>query len=154
MERLADYLLDFLLRRLDNLVTGRGFCEKSTMKTLPTAFLVTLGVLVLATGRTKAGFLFVSNSGNNTITQVDASGNATIFATTGVSVPQGLGFDSSGNLYVANSGTNTIAEYSPTGAFLSYFVTSGILHSPRGLAFDSSGNLYVADAGGNSIDEF
>ena len=46
------------------------------------------------------GNLFVSTAGDRpgTIVKIDPSGQGTVFASTGLNVPQGLAFDSSGNL--------------------------------------------------------
>ena len=60
--------------------------------------------------------LYVSNGGNNTVSQIDSAGNVSTFASSGLSFPGGLAFDAAGNLYVANAGTNSVLEFSLTGA--------------------------------------
>ena len=57
------------------------------------------------------------------------------------------------NLFVANQSTNTIREFSPTGADLGNFATTG-LNGPTGLAFDKHGNLYVSNRGDGTIRKF
>src|SRR2546422_487834 len=57
------------------------------------------------------------------------------------------------NLFVANQGDNTIRAFSPGGADLGDFATTG-LNTPRGLAFDKSGNLYAGNLGDNTIRKF
>ena len=69
-----------------------------------------------------------------------------VFASSGLSGPGGLAFDSAGNLYVASEFSNTIVKYTPGGVG-SVFANSG-LDLPVGLAFDSAGNLYVTNRGG------
>jgi len=97
-------------------------------------------------------YIFVSNSGNNTIEEFDSSGVGVVFANSGLNDPQGLAFDSQGNLYVANYGNNTIEEFNTNGVG-TVFASTG-LNEPGGLAFNSSGNLYVANSGNNTIEEF
>ncbi|MCW3055792.1 MAG: hypothetical protein JWN14_4962 [Chthonomonadales bacterium] len=62
------------------------------------------------------------------------------------------------NVFVANAGDNTIHQFSPTGADLGVFASSGLNH-PDGIVFDSLGNLYVSNAAtsgtfANTIHEF
>lgn len=78
----------------------------------------------------------------------------TVFASasSGLSGPFGLAFDSAGNLYVANARNNTIEEFNSSGTG-TVFASSG-LDIPRGLAFDSAGNLYVSNFGNSTIEKF
>lgn len=71
----------------------------------------------------------------------------------GHSTPIGLAFDSNGDLLVADLDTSTINKFSPDGAALGTFASTG-LNGPGGLAFDSSGNLFVANLGNNTIHKF
>ena len=97
---------------------------------------------------------------NNTIVTYDTTGNngATIagtvatFASTNMSGPYGLAFDSMGNLYAANNSNNTISKFNSSGGYLSSISTN--LNSPNGLAFDSTGNLYAANDSNNTISKF
>src|SRR5438132_3238493 len=57
------------------------------------------------------------------------------------------------NLFVANQGDNTIHEFSPGGADLGTFATTGLL-GPTALAFDTSGNLFVSNFSGGTIGKF
>ncbi len=61
--------------------------------------------------------------------------------------------DADANLFVANQTTNTIREFSPTGADLGNFATTG-LNGPTGLAFDKRGNLYASNINGDTIRRF
>jgi len=45
-----------------------------------------------------------------------------------------VAFDKHGNLYVSNRGDGTIRKFSPSGADLGYFATTGMT-TPVGLAF-------------------
>ena len=119
-----------------------------------------VALLFAASPFARAVDLLYVTLGNNTIVTYDTTGNvgATIlatqvtFASTNLSSPQGLAFDSSGNLYAANNTGNTISKFDSAGIFKSSI--SSNLSSPRGLAFDSSGNLYAANSTGNTISKF
>jgi hypothetical protein len=73
------------------------------------------------------------------------------FATSGMSLPEGLALDAGGNLYVANYGDNTITRFAPDGVG-SVFGQTG--SGPTSLAFDPVGNLYVANYWANTIEKF
>ncbi len=91
--------------------------------------------------------VYVSNPGAGTITQIDANGNASLFAS-GLDSPEGLALNDAGNLFVADSGDGTISEINSLGTVSTF--TSG-LNGPTALAFDSGGNLYVASPGDQTI---
>ena len=92
-----------------------------------------------------AATIYVSNAGNNTIEQFTEAGVGSVFASTGLSNPQGLAFDSAGNLYVANAGNNTIVKFTPGGVGSVFASTSP--NGPYSLAFDGAGNLYAVIPG-------
>jgi DNA-binding beta-propeller fold protein YncE len=118
-----------------------------------TALVLAVWVLLSLPPTTQAAqLLYVSNAANNRIIQIDAAGNVSTFASSGLNAPVGLALDTSGNLYVANLGNGTISEFSPTGAPKGTFASG--LNAPWGLAFDASGNLYVANNGNGTISEF
>ena len=100
----------------------------------------------------RADTIYVADSGNNVIYRYSPDGSRSVFASTGLSRPQGLVFDTAGNLFVANYGNNTIARFTPGGA-VSTFASTG-LSGPAGLAFDSSGNLYAANQINSTIMRF
>ena len=90
--------------------------------------------------------MYVSNSGNGTISAVADDGSVSTFAT-GLSYnPAGMAFDKWGNLYVTDWGAGsglvgTIYKITPDG-HVSTWATG--FNGPAGLAFDGAGNLYVA----------
>ena len=92
--------------------------------------------------------LYVSNSGDGTISKIDPSGVATIFAS-GLSTPRGVAFDASGNLFVANAISSGIVSRIDTSGIVTTFATG--LSNPNGLAFASNGDLYVANGSNNTI---
>lgn len=73
-----------------------------------------------------------------------------LFAITSASA---LAFDGAGILYASDYHGATIERFSPDGAYLGVFATTGET-GPSGLAFDSSGNLYASMYVGNTIKKF
>ena len=128
------------------------------MKTNPSKLGITLSgvlALIVLTARVHAAALaytvFVTRD-NNTIEKFTPEGVGSVFASSGLSSPQGLAFDSAGNLYVVNNGNNTIEKFTPEG--VGSVFASAAFSNPAGLAFDSVGNLYVADLYHNAIVKF
>src|SRR5262249_7516823 len=83
---------------------------------------------------------------------VASSTSVAPFASSAVSYPSALAFDSAGNLYVANQGNGTVSQYSSTGTLINASYVSG-LSGPTALAFDAAGNLYVA-AGSGTVSQY
>lgn len=112
-----------------------------------------LSLLLLAAPATsRADILyFTGGPATNTISKIDSSGVATVFANSGLYNPLALAFDSAGNLYAANA-DNTIEKFNSSGVG-TLFANSG-LNAPVGLAFDSAGNLYAGNFGNNTIEKF
>ncbi|MGA2684904.1 MAG: hypothetical protein ABSF51_07610 [Verrucomicrobiota bacterium] len=111
---------------------------------------LSLGYIFLLLGGPLAhadDYVYVSNTGAGTITQIGPDGNTSTFAS-GLDSPEGLAFDSAGNLFVADAGDGTISEIS-SSANMSTFVSG--LNSPAALAFDPGGNLYVETLGDQTI---
>jgi DNA-binding beta-propeller fold protein YncE len=94
------------------------------------------------------GSLYAGMVGNNTISKFNASGQATVFASSGLNGPIPLAFDQNGYLYVGNTGNSTIMKFGPDGQ-PQLFASSGLY--PYGMTFDNAGNLYVANFGDNTI---
>jgi DNA-binding beta-propeller fold protein YncE len=53
----------------------------------------------------RAGKLFVSNIGDNSVTEITTTGQSTFVS--GLSTPRGLAFDGAGNLFEADEGSGT-----------------------------------------------
>ena len=126
-----------------------------------------------------AGNVYVTDSGNNRIRKVDATGTITTIAGTGeygfsgdggpavqaaLSYPEGVAVDGAGNVYVTDSGNNRIRKVDATGtittiAGMGEYGFSGdggpavqaALDYPSGVAVDGAGNLFIADSGNNRI---
>lgn len=123
-----------------------------------------------------SGFLYVADSGNNTVRKISPTGVVTTFAglasQTGssdgagsdarFSNPNGLSIDAMGNLYVADAFNHTIRRITPdrvvttfAGSADSWGSSDGIgsdarFTIPFGISVDPTGNVYVSD-GNNTI---
>ena len=121
-----------------------------------TAFSIRSAALLLAlwaVPATTRGQIFVSNTGNGTIGEFNATSGATVNAAlvSGLNTPTGIAV-SGGNLFVANFGVvgngsnGSIGEFNATtGATVNAALISG-LNGPTGIAV-SGGNLFVANSG-------
>ncbi len=103
-----------------------------------------------------SGDLFVSNSGNGTVSEFAAlPSTATGAYSGGLDLPDALIFDSQGDLFVADDGNNTINEFAAGGVTTTpTAVLAGGLNGPQAMAFDSHGDLFVANTGGTTVSEF
>ena len=110
------------------------------MKASICSILTAGAALLLGLARTpvRADILYVSNGNNGTIEKFTPGGVGSVFASSGLSDPYGLAFDSAGNLYVANALNSTIEKFASTGGVLSstgsVFADSGLNEAPEGLA--------------------
>lgn len=124
-----------------------------------------------------SGNVFVADSGNHAIRQIDPSGNVTTVAGSSSAVgsqdgagnaarfnsPQGIARAPDGSLYVADTQNHTIRRIVLPGTVTTFAGSPGQsgsqdgmgnaarFNQPRGLAFDAAGNLYVADTGNHLI---
>lgn len=125
----------------------------------------------------RAGNLYVSEEGNNTIRKISTEGVVTTFAGSGKEGkenhtktllasfhgPSGMVFDKAGNLYVADIYNHQIRKIDITGAVTVFagngkpgFVNASTALNasfafPVDLAIDADGNLLVVDEGNNAI---
>lgn len=124
----------------------------------------------------KLGNVFVSDTYNNYIREINSSGLTSTIAGDGnigflngsaanaeFYAPQGLAFDATSNLYIADFGNNVVRKLTTAGV-VSTFIGTGqagyndgtnplfyYYNNPTGVAFDSKGNLFIADRGNNVI---
>ena len=104
-----------------------------------------------------SGSVWVTNSGNSSVTKLDYSGAAIStssgFTAGGINNPSAITIDSSGNAWVANAGNNTITRLSTTGASGTAYSGNG-LNAPGSIAIDGSGDLWVGNTGANTVSAF
>ena len=106
-----------------------------------------------------AGDVFVTDTGNHQIVEVDAYGTASVLAISGLSPalvsPTGITIDGSGNLYLtdADVSNSRVVRVSSSGAGSVISTGAVTLSSPKGVALDQAGDIFIADTGHNQIVE-
>jgi sugar lactone lactonase YvrE len=104
-----------------------------------------------------AGDVYIVDTGNSRIVDVNAQGVASVVTITALSPalssPNGIAIDGSGNLYVADTGNSRVVEITPAGAGSVISTGSVTLGSPKGVALDQAGDLFIADTTNNRIVE-
>ncbi len=122
-----------------------------------------------------SGNLYIADSGNARIRQVNTSGAIATFVggainDGGVSSfgllnqPSGIVRDATGNTYIADTNNNRVRKVAANGIITTVAGTgtpgsigdgsaaaSAQLNAPQGLALDSSGNLYIADTNNQRV---
>ena len=105
-----------------------------------------------------AGAVWVTNSGNSSVTKLNAAGAAVSgssgFTTGGFSTPAAIAIDLSGNAWVANAGNNTLTELNSAGGSGGPGSSGNGLSTPASIAIDGSGNIWVANSGANPVSAF
>ena len=100
------------------------------------------------------GDVYLADSANNAIDEIDSSGYYSVYASSGLLNPHGVAADptafNAGVLYIADTGNNALEVYYAPGP-VSPLATG--LNAPKGVAIDLDENLYVADTGNNLIKE-
>ncbi len=110
------------------------------------------------------GNVYIADTNNNSIRQIDTSGTITTLATGPLSVPQGVALDPSGNVVIADSGNNRIVELDLAGNLevLAGTGSAGFggddqaaidaeLDSPYRVAIGLDGTIYIGDRSNNRI---
>jgi sugar lactone lactonase YvrE len=104
-----------------------------------------------------AGDVYIVDALNNRIVEVNAQGDASVLAITGLSPalsnPNGIAIDGSGNLYVADTGNSRVVEITAAGVGSVISTGSVTLSGPKGVALDQAGDIFIADTGNNRVAE-
>jgi len=104
-----------------------------------------------------SGNLYVADTSNSRIVEVNAQGVASVLTISGLSTvlsgPKGITIDGSGNLYIADTGNNRVVEVTSAGAGSVVSLGSLTLSSPQGVALDQSGDIFISDSSHNRIVE-
>ena len=101
------------------------------------------------------GDMYIADTNNKRIVEVNAAGTASIVALPGLSLsyPNGVAVDGRGELFIADLYNFRIVELSAAGS-ASVVATPGLsLAYPEGVAVDAQGDLFIADEGNNRIVE-
>ncbi|MGO9011944.1 MAG: hypothetical protein ACLQPN_17740 [Bryobacteraceae bacterium] len=125
------------------------------------------------------GNLYLSDTDNNRVRKVDATGIITTFAGTGtagfsgdggpanaaqLNLPYGLAVDAAGYVYIADLGNDRVRRIGPDGTIVTIAGTgvkgysgdggpanAAQLFTPRNVAVDATGNLYIAEFEGHRV---
>jgi streptogramin lyase len=102
--------------------------------------------------------VWISDSGNNTMTELNSTGTLVAnYTGGGLNTPQGVAIDGLGNVWVANNTGKSVTELNNSGAAFSPSTgfIGGAMNSPYSLAIDGSGNVWVSNnaTGSNSVTE-
>ena len=106
-----------------------------------------------------AGDVFVADTGNHQIVEVNAYGTPSVLTISGLSPalvsPTGIAIDGSGNLYITDADPSNSRVVKVTSSGTGSVIGTGAvtLGSPKGVALDQSGDIFIADTGHNQIVE-
>jgi len=102
-----------------------------------------------------SGNVWVSNNGNNMITELGPTGAAATgspYSGGGLDEPEGIAIDNGANVWVANGG-GSISELTSGGTWATTYTDTN-LDLPIYIAIDASNNVWVANNGNNVVSVF
>jgi len=101
------------------------------------------------------GVVYVADTNNHRIAQIDANGTVSTFALSGsaseLSYPTDVAVDAAGVMYVTDSGNKRVAKIAAGGAITTLAGGLLVLDKPRSAAANADGEIYVADTGHDRI---
>ncbi len=143
----------FFLGVCENAHASFSLTFQGLVRTVPSGALSSPAGIVVDS----AGNVFIADTGDNRIVEVNAQGAASVLAISGIgaplSSPSGLALDGAGNLYIADTGNSRIVKATSSGAGSVIPTGSVTLSSPQGVALDQLGNIFIADTGNSRIVE-
>jgi len=95
-----------------------------------------------------AGNVYIADTDNDRIKQVERSGKISIFNAGPLDHPWDVAADDRGNIYVADEKNNRVITLDTTGAVTPI---GGSLIKPHGVAVAASGNVYIADTDNHCV---
>jgi hypothetical protein len=102
----------------------------------------------------KAGALYVTNDGNNTVTVYPkGQSSPSLTIATGIDGPYGVGVDSKGKVFVSNINNNTVTAYAAGSTTPYATIDFGPYGQPVGVGIDASDNVFVASDTHNAVFE-
>lgn len=101
-----------------------------------------------------AANVWVTNSGSNTVTEMDNSGavlsGSTGYAVGSMNVPSAIAIDPAGNAWIANTGNSTVTELTSAGTSANIF-SGGSMSAPSSIAIDGFNNVWITNSGNSSL---
>jgi serine/threonine-protein kinase len=102
----------------------------------------------------KAGALYVTNEGNNTVTVYPhGASTPSLTISTGINGPYGIAVDSSGDVFVSNLNNNNITAYKAGATTPFETIDFTPYGQPVGVGVDGSDNIWVACDTSNGVFE-
>ena len=98
------------------------------------------------------GNVWITNRGNNTVTELAHSGAVLASSAAVLGGPAAIAIDATGGPWIANATADTLTRLSDSAAAIGS--ASGGLDIPAGIAIDPQGNLWVANSGTTNLSEF
>ena len=93
------------------------------------------------------GFLFVADTGNNSVRQLDLNGGTTSTVLSGLNAPVDVLIDAQTNLFVLTQTDGLIRQYDLFGNLTKTNNTAAFT-SPSAMSFDLNGDIFVVELGG------
>jgi hypothetical protein len=100
-----------------------------------------------------SGNVWITNRGNNSVSELDHSGAVLATGAVTLSGPGAVAIDAAGGPWIVNGTDNSLTQLSPYGAGIGSASLGG-LNQPAGIAIDPQGNLWVSNSATTSVSEF